>query len=51
MFAQEAGTDISKTAAKAETQSSTIQALLSKLKDGITKYLIGSVLPAKLQKL
>ena len=51
-FAQEAGTDISKTAAKAETQSSTIQALLSKLKDGITKVSdkLGSVLPAKATK-
>lgn len=51
-FAQEAGTNITKTAEKAESQSSTIQALLSKLKDGITKVSdkLGSVLPGKATK-
>ena len=48
-FAKEVGSDITDAAAKAETQNSTIQALLAKLKDGITKVTgkLESVLPGK----
>lgn len=48
-FAKEVGSDVTDAAAKAESQSSTIQALLAKLKDGITKVTgkLESVLPGK----
>ena len=48
-FAKEVGSDVTDAAAKAETQNSTIQALLAKLKDGITKVTgkLESVLPGK----
>ena len=51
-FAKEVGSDITDAAAKAETQNSTIQALLAKLKDGITKVTgkLESVLPGKAVK-
>lgn len=51
-FAKEVGADVSDAAAKAETQNSTIQALLAKLKDGITKVTgkLESVLPGKAVK-
>lgn len=51
-FAKEVGSDVTDAAAKAESQSSTIQALLAKLKDGITKVTgkLGSVLPGKAVK-
>lgn len=48
-FAKEVGSDVTDAAAKAETQNSTIQALLAKLKDGIIKVTgkLESVLPGK----
>lgn len=51
-FAKEVGSDVTDAAAKAETQNSTIQALLAKLKDGITKVTgkLESVLPGKAVK-
>lgn len=48
-FAKEVGSDLTDAAAKSESQSATIQALLAKLKDGIIKVTnkLESVLPAK----